>query len=260
MKKSYYAIIPANVRYDKDLNANAKLLYGEITALANEKGYCWAGNNYFSNLYDVSQRTIIRWINDLVVKGYLASELIYKNNSKEVLERRLWVVSEVQRPHDKNVMTSCQECHEPHDRNVTRGTDKNVTDNNTSFNNTTNITRDISNNVEQSPTVSENDHLIDEVIKYLNLKTGKHLKTTTKNYRRSISARIKEGATPEQIKYVIDVKCAEWLGTEMEKHLNPITLFREGNFDKYLNQSVPKQKRTLRNLASTGHIDLSDVL
>lgn len=108
--------------------------------------------------------------------------------------------------------------------------------------------------------MSENDHLIDEVIKYLNLKTGKHLKTTTKNYRRSISARIKEGATPEQIKYVIDVKCAEWLGTEMEKHLNPITLFREGNFDKYLNQSVPQQKRILRNLASAGHIDLSDVL
>ena len=31
VNKSYYAIIPANVRYDKTLPANAKLLYAEIT-------------------------------------------------------------------------------------------------------------------------------------------------------------------------------------------------------------------------------------
>ena len=65
MDKSYYAIIPASVRYDKNLSANSKLLYGEITALCNEKGYCWANNAYFSHLYQVSNRTITNWVNEL---------------------------------------------------------------------------------------------------------------------------------------------------------------------------------------------------
>lgn len=71
MNKSYYAIIPANVRYDKDLPPNAKLLYGEITALCNEKGFCWAKNNYFAEIYGVKVETISRWISKLKNKGYI---------------------------------------------------------------------------------------------------------------------------------------------------------------------------------------------
>ena len=69
--KSYYAVIPANVRYDDDIPANAKLLYGEITALCNDKGYCWASNDYFAKLYNVSNRSITRWIKSLTDKGYI---------------------------------------------------------------------------------------------------------------------------------------------------------------------------------------------
>lgn len=58
VKKSYYAVIPATVRYDSSVVPGAKLLYGEITALCNEKGYCWATNDYFSRIYSVSKRTI----------------------------------------------------------------------------------------------------------------------------------------------------------------------------------------------------------
>lgn len=94
MQKNYYAIIPANVRYDKELTPNAKLLYGEITALCNERGYCWASNSYFSDLYGVSKVSISKWINQLVSKGYVSSELQYKEGTKEILNRYIRIVNE----------------------------------------------------------------------------------------------------------------------------------------------------------------------
>lgn len=68
---SYYAIIPAIVRYCKDIPMGAKLLYGEITSLSNEKGYCWAKNSYFEELYQVNKQTIIRWINELIEHKFI---------------------------------------------------------------------------------------------------------------------------------------------------------------------------------------------
>lgn len=84
-KKSYFAIIPANVRYDDDLSANAKLLYGEITALCNEKGYCWASNDYFSQLYGKSRITVSRWISSLIQKGYIKSEISKEDGNMRML-------------------------------------------------------------------------------------------------------------------------------------------------------------------------------
>ena len=76
MEKAYYAIIPANVRYDENLKDKAKLLYGEITALTNDKGFCWASNSYFAELYKVTKETISRLIKNLVDAGYITIELI----------------------------------------------------------------------------------------------------------------------------------------------------------------------------------------
>ena len=121
LKKAYYAIIPANVRYDKELPATAKLLYGEITALTNETGYCWAGNKYFADLYGASIRSVTRWIKELSDKGYIEIKLIYKEGTKEVVSRYISL------PLDKNDYTPRQNCLYP--------LDKNVQDNNT-LNNT----------------------------------------------------------------------------------------------------------------------------
>ena len=134
-QKSYYAIIPANVRYDKDLAPNAKLLYGEITALCNEKGYCWASNQYFAELYGVSVLSVKRWVNSLVTKGYVYRTLTYKPNSKEVDTRILSIDGGI-----KIDTPSVQKCYDPSIKNDTSSSIKNDTDNNTSINNTFNNT------------------------------------------------------------------------------------------------------------------------
>ena len=93
MKKSYYAIIPAFVRYDQTLTPNAKLLYGEITALCNEKGYCFARNRYFSDLYNVKTRSITDWISQLKTQGYIKLKMNYKENSKEIESREIHITN-----------------------------------------------------------------------------------------------------------------------------------------------------------------------
>ena len=119
-RPNYYAIIPANIRYDADLTANAKLLYGEITALCNEKGYCWATNEYFANLYGVSKTSISKWISSLIQKEYIFSETIYKDGTKEILNRYLRIVKD------------------PIEEKLNRGIEEKLKDNNTSINNTIN--------------------------------------------------------------------------------------------------------------------------
>jgi len=88
-KPSYYSVTPAKVRYDEELKANEKLLYGEITALTNKNGYCTAGNQYFADLYKVHKKTVSDWISHLKEKGYIEVEIIYED--KKIIERRIYI-------------------------------------------------------------------------------------------------------------------------------------------------------------------------
>lgn len=89
---SYYAVIPATIRYDNRLKAAEKLLYGEVTSLANKFGYCFASNRYFSNLYNVTPHTVSQWFSHLEKLGYLHIELI-KNCTNEITERRIYIIN-----------------------------------------------------------------------------------------------------------------------------------------------------------------------
>ena len=90
-----------------------------------------------------------------------------------------------------------------------------------------------------------------EVIEYLNDKTGKSISYRSNGNKKLIRARINEGYTVEDFKKVIDNKVSDWLGKGIkfsngkpaENYLHPTTLFAQSNFDKYLNEQKVEESR-----------------
>tara|TARA_R100001530_G_scaffold62612_2_gene45144 strand:- start:571 stop:1173 length:603 start_codon:yes stop_codon:yes gene_type:complete len=92
-KPNYYAVIPAEVRYNKKLTPNAKLLYAEITALCNMNGKCIASTQYFCKLYEVSRVSIQKWLKILEDNNYIKRVNIYKKYSKQIEARVITLVN-----------------------------------------------------------------------------------------------------------------------------------------------------------------------
>lgn len=124
---NYFAVIPANVRYDKDLLAGAKLMFGEITALSNAKGYCFASNGYFANLYGCTNQAISKWIKQLEAKGYVKIKYVGEAGKQE---RRVSIAIDSYQPQLRGVSTGVE------------GVSTGVEHNNTSINSTSNNERE----------------------------------------------------------------------------------------------------------------------
>lgn len=123
---TYYAVIPANVRYDKKIPAGAKLMYGEISALSNAKGYCYASNGYFADLYGCTKQAISKWIRQLKDAGYVH---VSYTGSKE---NRTRIVSISGKPTYQPQLTPLSTTVDPLSTTV----DHNNTSNNNTSNNT----------------------------------------------------------------------------------------------------------------------------
>jgi len=218
-KPSYYSILTADVRYDERLknHADCKVLYSEITALSNKYGYCKASNKYFSELYGRPTPTISKWINLLKKLGYIKVEMIYKENSKEIQERRLYPIST---PINADINTGIN-------ADVKGGINADVKDNITSINNIN------TNNKENS---NKDNFDYKKFIEWFNELSDKNFRNTETN-RKLIRARLNEGYTKEDIAKVVRFKVNQWKdNTKMNKYLRFTTLFAPTNFSNYLQE------------------------
>ena len=213
---SYVAFIPADVRYDKELKPNEKLLFGEISALANRKGHCWATNKYFADLYEVAVETVSRWISHLAEKGYISTKIVYLEDGKTIKERRISI----------NFFRDDEDDEEP--------IDEKIKENNTSINNTSkNNTKEI--NKEKQ---LEND--FEELWKLYPRKAGKA--RAFKAYKKAI----KEGSTNEEIRQGI-MNYVKWIKdhkTQEEYIKHGSTFFNEKSWTDNLKSDIQPEQRT----------------
>ena len=115
-KPGYWAVLPAAVRYDPEVSSSAKLLYAEISALTGAAGYCYATNEYFSRLYGLTERTIIRLIRELGAAGWIRVE----DDEGGRRRRKIYAgLNPLAGYPDKNVTPTLTKMSPPPDKNVT---------------------------------------------------------------------------------------------------------------------------------------------
>lgn len=131
---AFDAIIPAPVRYNETLSANAKLLYGEIRALSGTYGYCFASNRYFAKLYGMTERSIARFIAQLESLRFI-QVTICRDDHGRVNGRRIYIgcgFPETENDsliHMTKLSATCQNCQGEGDKIVSQSLNNNINNN-----------------------------------------------------------------------------------------------------------------------------------
>ena len=195
-RPGYYGILPASIRYDKNLKPMEKIMYSELTALSNKNGYCNATNSYFAELYEVGKNTVSLWISDLEKAGYIKTKLIYEAGTKIIKERRIYISD----PITKNNDTYYEKEVDPITKNDDTPITKNREDNNTSINNTRLIITN-NNNLEN---IIEDQEQKDKVVVNSNGVLQQEIKMLLGVRKIKVYDIIKLNKPIERIKFVIE--------------------------------------------------------
>ena len=97
--------------------------------------------------------------------------------------------------------------------------------------------------------------LYSSIVANLNEKAGTKFRASSDRTQSLIRARLADGFTLDDFKTVIDKKCADWMDTDYQQYLRPITLFDKTKFENYLNAKV----RTKKSLPTASQDDLDDI-
>ena len=208
------------------LTTTDKQVYAAAYTMLNVNKICFMSNARIAEVVEVKPNTVAHSISKLVDMNLLKRKLVYKEGTKEVDKRYLYLPDT---PLDENTLPHVSEYNTP----LYKNTKPHVSEykDNRLLNKSINR---LNNNMSSS---NEHDHSkAKEIIAYLNDKADKHFRNTQSNYK-TIEARLKDYSI-DDLKRVIDNKCSSWLNTNMDKYLRIETLFRASKIDGYLNEKV----------------------
>lgn len=199
--------IPREVWLDTRLNMLEKGILTEVDSLdMSEKG-CYASNKHIAEFCQCSESKVSTAISKLIKLGYLYVQSF--DGRQRVLKSRLSYFKRQE-----------------------------LKDENSAFDNSRESNTDI-----KTPKNTDRKEIYKSIINHLNEKSGMNYRASSAATQKHINARLAEGYTLENFFSVIDKKCAEWKGTDMEKYLRPETLFGS-KFENYLN--APASRRQMR--------------
>lgn len=272
-KPNYYGILPANVRYDKELKPMEKILFTEISSLTSKEGYCYAKNSYFAELYDVHKNTVGNWINNLVKRGYLKSVIIYEKGTKNIQERRLYITTPTNEKTDTSINKKIDTCQSKNLEGINKKIDtpinKKIEDNNTSINNTSLLLNNnnnihVKNEFSQACEEIKNNWI--EIAHEYKL-SGTQLKITEKR-KRVINNLLKEYSLEEVIQSMEKIHTSSFLqgnnktGWQIafDWFINKSNFLKvlEGNYDDKANSNNSEKEKKFQNYQEKDFVGVTD--
>ena len=242
---------------DPDLPGGSKLIYAYLSAFAGNNEECYPSVETIRKELGMTKTTMYKYMDILVEYGVVEKKQTYAGNLKSKVIYRITheITKNVRVP--KNSETG---------KNVSLVSEKiGIRDYGNSIQSERNSNNTNNNNIKNKKNkyiVEQNStgYPFKEIIEYLNNRSGKNYRYTTKATQTHIRARFEEGFSLEDFKRVIDWKTSEWLGNDkMDRYLRPETLFGT-KFESYLNESpVPQQEETREIEEPAVSVDYSDV-
>lgn len=85
---SWFAVIPAEILLSKKLSSTKKLLIALISNLSNQKGFCFASNEYLSECLDISKTSVSTLLTELEKSGII-ERTIKRDKNKQIISRTI---------------------------------------------------------------------------------------------------------------------------------------------------------------------------
>ncbi len=203
VKRENHITIQGWMLTDLNLKGNELLIYAIIYGFSQAENQAFSGSlQYLADWTNIAKESVCRVVKSLVEKGYIIKSVKAVNGIR-VCEYYAQNVNEG----INNLLIGCRQ-------NVNEG-----------------INNLLTNNIEDN---IDDNNIYKYIVEYLNSKAETSFRVASKDTRKHIKARLKEGYTLEDFKNVIDKKVKEWSGTEWEQYLRPSTLFGT-KFESYLN-------------------------